>query len=184
MYHCLKKGDRSIAINYRPVSLTYICSKLLEHIVYSHIYAHLNKCNILCDQQHGFCQGCSCETQLLLTVNDFAENLNRNEQTDIIFLDFSKTFDKVSHQHLLHKLHHYGIKGNLLDWIQHFVLLRSQTVVVEGQQSDSTRVTSGVPQGTVLFLCFIDDLPDGILSKVKLCADDVLLYAAIHTEQD
>ena len=165
--------------------MTCICSKLLEHI---HIYAHLNKCNILCDQQHGFCQGRSCETQLLLTVNDFAENLNRNEQTDGIFLNFSKGFDKVSHQHLLHKLHHYGIRGNLLDWIQHFVLLRSQTVVVEGQQSDSTRVTSGVPQGTVLapllFLCFINDLPDGILSKVKLYADDVLLYAAIHTEQD
>ena len=83
-----KKGDRSIASNYRPVSLTCICSKLLEHIVYSHIYAHLNKYNILCDQQHGFHQGRSCETQLLLTVNDFAKNLNRNEQTDVIFLDF------------------------------------------------------------------------------------------------
>ena len=69
-----------------------------EHIVYSHIYAHLAKYNILCDQQHGFRRGCSCETQLLLTVNDFAENLNRNEQTDVIFLDFSKAFDKVSHQ--------------------------------------------------------------------------------------
>ena len=71
-------------------------------------------------------------------MNDFAKNLNRNEQTDVIFLGFSKAFDKVSHQHLLHKLHHYGIRSNLLDWILHFVLLRSRTVVVEGQQSDST----------------------------------------------
>jgi len=110
-----KKGDKAVASNYRPVSLTCICSKLLEHIVYSHVYAHLIKYNILCDQQHGFCQGRSCETQLLLTVRDFAENLNRNEQTDVILLDFLKAFNKVSHQHLFHKLHHYGIRGNLLD---------------------------------------------------------------------
>ena len=125
----------------------------------------------MCDQQYGFRQGRSCETQLLLTVNDFAENLNKNEQTDV-FLDFSKAFDKVSHQHLFHQLYHYGIQGTLLEWIQHFVLQRSQRVIVEGQQSDPSTVTSGVPQGTVLapllFLCFINDLPNGILSKIKL----------------
>jgi len=85
-------------------------------------------------------------------------------------------------------LHHYGIRGNLLDWIKNFVLQRSQCVVVEGQQSDLTKVTSGVPQGTILapllFLCFINDLPNNISSKIKLYADDVLLYATIHTEQD
>ena len=63
----------------------------------------------------------------------------------ISFRIFQKAFNKVSHQHLFHKLHHYGIRGNLLDCIQHFVLLKSQRVVVEGQQSDSSRVTSGVP---------------------------------------
>ena len=91
-------------------ALSCICSKILENIVYSHVFAHLSKHNILCDQQHGFWQSRSCETQLILTINDFAESLNRNEQTDVIFLDFSKAFDKVSHQHLFHKLHHYGIQ--------------------------------------------------------------------------
>ena len=79
-----KNGNHSLPNNYRPVSLTLICSKILEHIVYSHVFAHLSKHNILCDQQHGFQQSRSCETQLILTINDFAESLNRNEQTDVI----------------------------------------------------------------------------------------------------
>ena len=137
--------------------------------MYSHIFAHLSKHNILCDQQHGFQQSRSCETQLIITINDFAESLNRNEQTDVIFLDFSKAFDKVSHQHLFHKLHHYGIREDLLTWIKSFIYNRVQQVVVDSQQSNLTAVTSGVPQGTVLapllFLCLIKDLPNGIKSK-------------------
>ena len=116
-----KKGNHSLPNNYRPVSLSCICSKILEHIVYLHIFAHLSKHNILCDQQHGFRQSRSCETQLIITINDFAESLNRDEQTDVIFLDFSKAFNKVSNQHLFHKLHHYGIRGDLLTWIKSFV---------------------------------------------------------------
>ena len=89
---------------------------------------------------------------------------------------------------MFHKLAYYSIRGNLLDWIKHFILQRSQCVVIKGQQSSSAAVTSGVPQGTVLapllFLCFINDLPNGILSKIKLYADDVLLYNTIHTQQD
>ena len=67
-----KKGDRTLCTNYRPVSLTCICSKILEHFVYSHIYSRLSDYNILCDEQHGFRQARSCETQLLLAMNDFA----------------------------------------------------------------------------------------------------------------
>ena len=183
-----KKGDRTLCSNYRPVSLTCICSKILEHIIYSHIFFHLSQHNILCDEQHGFRHGRSCETQLLLTINDFAESLNNNKQTDAILLDFSKAFDKVSHQHLYHKLHHYGIRGNTLEWLKDFLTGRPQQVLVNGEQSDVSQVTSGVPQGTVLapllFLCFIYDLPKNILSTVRLYADDVILYIPINSKED
>ena len=104
---------------------------------------------------------------------------NNGGQTDAILLDFSKAFDRVSHQHLYYKLHHYGIRGKLLDWVKQFLTGRSQCVIINGEQSDSTTVSSGVPQGTVLvpllFLCFINDLPKNVQSTVRLYADDVLL---------
>lgn len=183
-----KKGDRTQCSNYRPVSLTCICSKLLEHILYSHIYSHLSLYNILCDEQHGFRHARSCESQLLLTINDLAINLNNRGQTDVIMLDFSKAFDKVSHQHLYHKLQNYGIRGNILEWLKHFLMDRSQRVIINGEHSNPARVTSGVPQGTVLapllFLCYINDLPNNIVSTIRLYADDVLIYTSINSEED
>jgi len=82
----------------------------------------------LYDEQHGFRQARSCETQLLLAINDFVVNLYNKGQTDVIFLDFSKAFDRVSHQHLYQKLHHYGIKGGLLEWLKHFLFNSQQRV--------------------------------------------------------
>ena len=122
-----KKGERHNPSNYRPVSLTCICSKLLEHIIYSHIFLYLKKYNILCEEQHGFRMNRSCETQLIATVNDIAENLDTGKQTDVILLDFSKAFDKVAHMHLCYKLRHLGINGSLLEWIKCFLTDRTQS---------------------------------------------------------
>ena len=106
----------------------------------------------------------------------------------MILLDFTKAFDKVSHKRLCSKLAHYGIRGALLTWINDFLTGRTQRVTVNGCISDDTRVTSGVPQGTVLapllFLVYINDLPKNIVSSVKLYADDVLIYRTINSEQD
>ena len=76
----------------------------MEHIILSHIAKHLAANNILIDQQHGFRQRFSCETQLISAVNDWAKCINSLSQTDVILLDFSKAFDSVSHQRLLLKL--------------------------------------------------------------------------------
>ena len=94
-----KKGNRNNPVNYRPISLTSVCCKLLERIIYSNIMSHLNEHNILSDAQFGFRHRHSAELQLLRTVHDLAFNLNNRKQTDAILLDFSKAFDKKSSSH-------------------------------------------------------------------------------------
>ena len=116
-----KKGEKHLASNYRPVSLTSIACKLLEHIVHSTIKDHFDTYNILCDEQHGFRARRSTETQLIQTIHHIAKNLDDGDQTDIILLDFSKAFDKVPHRRLLHKMSHYGVRGTTLRWIEDFL---------------------------------------------------------------
>lgn len=105
-----KKGEKYIASNYRPVSLTSIACKLLEHIVHSSIMDHFDRHQVLCDEQHGFRAKRSCESQLLITIDDIARNMEEGDQTDIILLDFAKAFDKVPHDRLLHKMEFYGVR--------------------------------------------------------------------------
>ena len=183
-----KKGDRTKASNYRPVSLTSICCKLLEHVIHSNIMDHLEQHQILCKEQQGFRSKHSCESQLILTIHDLAEALDNRKQTDVIIMDFSKAFDKVAHHRLLHKIHHYGIQGNTFKWISSFLQERKQRVVIGGDNSQWVHVESGVPQGTVLgpllFLLFINDLPNNIKSSVRLFADDCVLYTTVENSED
>ena len=140
-----KKGDKCDPANYRPISLTCILCKVMEHIVASNLARHLNGIYFY-GLQHGFREKRSCETQLIELVEELGRKLSHGHQVDLVLLDFSKAFDKVNHLKLLFKLSSYGIKGKALKWISSFLGGRTQAVVLEEECSSEVPVTSGVPQ--------------------------------------
>ena len=149
---------------------------------------HLEDNNILTNLNHGFRSGYSCESQLLVTMEDLLKAHNSNAQIDCAILDFSKAFDTVPHKKFLHKLSAYGINGQIHAWLTQFLTARTMQVVLEGQTTHQVTVGSGVPQGTVLgpilFLCHINDLPASVKSQARLFADDCLLYRTIRSQQN
>ena len=188
-----KKGDRSLACNYRPVSLTSVPCKLLEHIVCEHIVcsnimAHLDEHRLLSEKQHAFRKWHSCETQLITVIDDWAKILNNQGQVDTFILDFEKAFDTPPHELLKSKLYSYGIGGKTMKWMDAFLCFRQQRVVVNGVKSDWAPVVSGVPQGTVLgpllFSLHINDIMSDIESEIRLFADDCVCYREIKDIED
>ena len=109
------------------------------------------------------CSMASERSELTMLIEDLARSASLGKQTDIILLDFSKAFDKVNHSKLLWKLHQYGIRGQVLNWVRAFLGSRSQRVVIDGEESESVPVTSGVPQrlvlGPILFLIYMRSVP-------------------------
>ena len=151
--------------------------------------AHFDKHHILKDHQHGFRKRRSCEIQLTVTIQEIASRLSKGNQVDIILLDFAKAFDKVTYSRLLHKLDFYGVRDQTSTWIRSFLENRKQEVVLDGSHSDLSDVLSGVPQGTVLgpllFLAYINDMPESLRSSdCRLFADDSLLYCVVNKASD
>ena len=165
-----KKSDRSLACNYRPVSLTCVPCKLLQTIVWSNIMAHFDEYKLLSDRQHALRKRHSCETQLTTVLNDWAKIADNRGQVDTFILDFEKAFD--TH----------------LKWIDSFLCFRQQRVVVNGVKSNWAPVLSGVHQGTVLgpllFSLYINDISSDIESEIRLFADDCVCYREIKDEED
>lgn len=183
-----KKGSRTSASNYRPVSLTSQVVKVMERIIQDKVVIHLEQNDIISCHQHGFQKKSSCITQLLECLNDWTDSYDRKQATDVIYLDFSKAFDSVPHKRLILKLSSLGIRGSVLRWIQSFLANRRQRVVLPGGSSSWKPVYSGVPQGSILgpilFLMYVNDIPDHVHSTVKMFADDTKLYRECSSRQD
>ena len=183
-----KKGQKSDPGNYRPVSLTSVICKLLEKQIRECVMDHLNVYNLLSDCQYGFRLNRSTILQLLSVLEDLTTSTDNDLQVDTIYLDFSKAFDSVQHKRLLHKLESFGISGNLLKWFTCFLSNRKQRVVVNGSPSECSDVISGIPQGSifgpVMFILYVNDLPDVVGSTCQLFADDCKVYKIIASRND
>ena len=176
-----KKGSKSDVGNYRPISVTSCCSRILERIINKNITTFLKSHNIINCSQHSFSRGKSTDT-LLLSFYDFVTDcLDRNLAVDSVFFDFQKAFDTVPHNQLIARLFSSGIRGNLLNWLKDFLSNRTQIVRIDRSLSKSLPVNSGVIQGTVLgptlFNVFVNDI-DGCLKFCKILkyADDVRIF--------
>ena len=184
-----KKGSKADPAEYRPISLTSHLSKIFGRVMRNKIVSHLENNSILCNNQHGFRKGRSCLSQLLQHFDQILRNFLNNTDTDSIYLDFAKAFDKVNHKLLLKKVWAYGIRGKVYSWIESFLTERTQVVAVNGIYSFIAVVLSGVPQGTVigpiLFLIYINDLEKCVShSLLSSFADDTRLLRAITCTDD
>ena len=118
----LKKGEKSKAENYRPISLTSVPGKFMERLVRKAIVEHMTTNKVLSESQHDFLKGKSCVTQLLEYLEDITEAMDNGKDVDVIYLDLCKVFDKIPHRRLLKKLEKYRIKGKLLNRIKDYLL--------------------------------------------------------------
>ena len=184
-----KKENKSLASNYRPISLTSHFIKIFERIMRNKLIDHLETNNLITPQQHGFRRYRSTLTQLLHHFDLILQILETNTNADTLYLDLSKAFDKVNHQTLLHKLEQMKITGKILAWITSFLTNRTQTVVVNGHKSIPAKVESGVPQGTVLgpalFIIYMNNVTEYIQNiAIQLFADDSKITTAITNSND
>jgi hypothetical protein len=183
-----KKGSKLEVGHYRPVSLLPIISKVLEGCVLNKIIEIIRP--QITKLQHGFMKGKSTTSQIITVIANIHKIFDNKDKTDVIYFDLAKAFDSVPHNLLLHKLQSFGIHGTLLKWIGDYLTNRQQRVTCDGQNSSWRPVSSGVPQGSILgpilFIIYINDLPD-ILSPETLCAifaDDTKIYRRIQNNND
>ena len=184
-----KKGSKAEPVNYRPVTLTSHIVKTFERVVRKSMVAYLETNELLTGRQHGFRTGRSTLTQLINHFDMIYEGLVDGKDTDSIYLDYAKAFDRVDHELLISKLERYGFHHSLINWIKSFLTNRDQVVVLDGVHSFIAGILSGVPQGTVLgpllFILFINDLELCVTSSsVGFFADDTRISKQIGSLED
>ena len=181
-----QKEDKNLLQNYRPISLLPIFSKTFKRVIYNSLFNHFQSNKLFTFSQLGFLPGDSCIAQLLSIIHEIQTAFDNNPTFDMrgVFLDISKAFDKAWHSGFLFKLKAYGVEGQLLALLKDYLDNRQQTLVLNGQTSDWRKINPGVPQGSVLgpllFLIFINDLPDGIKALCKIFVDDTSLFSKVY----
>ena len=176
-----KSGDHQIVSNYRPISVIPVIAKVFEALIHHQVYEYMQAHNLLTHAQSGFRPGHSTQDVLLKSIDDWKIALDRDMVVGSLFIDLSKAFDSIDHNLLLSKLESYGVHVTELLWFTDYLEGRKQRVVLEGQSADWSEVTRGVPQGTILgpllFIIFVNDLPDVVQhSTINLYADDTTIY--------
>ena len=179
-----KKNDKSHKANYRPVSLLSCVGKAMEKIVFQELYKYCEENGLLTWRNSGFKPNDSTVNQLISIIHRIHNSIEQGHDVCMVFLDVSKAFDRVYHEGLIFKLQQIGIDGQLLAWFKHYLSNRKQRVVVNGQKSTWCNIIAGVPQGSILgpllFLIYINDIIDTLVTNVFLFADDTSLMQEIH----
>ena len=183
-----KKGQKNLCSNYRPVSLTSVICKQMESFIRDQIMSHMRSNSLLSPYQFGFINKRSTTLQLLRVLDRWTQELDQGNEIESLYLDFQKAFDSVPHRRLISKLKNLGITSKTLNWTEDFLKDRYQQVSVNGVKSEKILVKSGIPQGSilgpVLFVVYINDLPESVNSEVMLFADDAKLFQTITKEQE
>lgn len=182
-----KKGSKTDATNYRPISKLCIISKVFERIVYDQVYSALK--GSFTPFQHGFLKGRSTVSNLILFNDYLTSAMDSGDQVDVVYTDYSKAFDRIDHIALISKLRNIGIHGDLLRWFSSYISMRSQAIVINSYMSSWVLIPSGVPQGSLLgpllFVIFVNDISQCLHNSKLLCfADDMKVFLNITSSVD
>ena len=181
-----QKHGKQLIKNYRPVSLLLICSKISKKVIFNSLFKYLDDNNLFNSNQSSFWPGDFCVPQLLSITHDINKAFDTNPSLDVraVFLDLLKAFDRVWHDGLMYILKTLGICENYYGLINSFLNNRHQRVVLNDQLSKWSHIKAGAPQGSILgpllFLVYINDLPEGLKTSAKLFTDDASLFSVVH----
>ena len=183
-----KKGSKFEPGNYRPISLTCVPGRVCESLIKDQIVEHLNKYDLICRSQFGFMKNKSCALNLLTYLETVTKEVDSGNPVDLVYLDYAKAFDKVPHRRLIKVLKAHGLNHKIINWIENWLKGRTQVVTINGERSETGKVTSGVPQGSILgpllFIIYINTMDKkltGLTPIISKFADDTKVGSTVKT---